>query len=135
MGDIAFLARMFFAPRDIGIYLTAILMLVMMQGLIWGIARHSTDIEFWRCVGLCAIAGIAAITGYAIGGSQGWLLGILLGAFAGYLIAGFVYDFDLWQRLVVTVCAPVFAFVSFYGGYWLKGILITKVFASWLEAT
>ena len=130
MTAMEFVARVIFVPTDMGIYLTAIIMVVLTQTLIWAIGRYSLDLDLWRCLALCAVAGMAGIvSAMGIGGINGMLAGWVFGAFAGYLIGGVLYDFELWQRIMVAVVVPVFALISFIAGYWLKGLLMENVFS------
>ena len=123
------LARVYFVPTDPGIYITAAIFVTLTQLLIWSIARYSTDIEIWRCLALCA-AGIISIIGLSMGGLNGLLGGYAAGAFVAFLIAGFLYDFETWQRITVSAVTPILGIISFIAGYWLKGIILTKLLGS-----
>ncbi len=123
--SLTFLSRVYIVPTDLGIYLTALIMIILTQVLLWSIARYTTDIEIWRCLGFCAVVGAASAMGFALAGASGngWWGVLGCGAFAGYLIGGFIYDFDLWQRIVVAICGPILAAIAFFGGYALKGLI------------
>lgn len=108
----------FHGPRDPGVYLVLLISILLVQLLVWGIARHSVYLDWWRSASLAIVAGVVTLLGMTIGG--GFLPGFVFGVMAVYLFAGLVYEFELWQRIVVTVSVPILSFLSFIGGFALK---------------
>lgn len=127
MTDLFFLARIGVYSTDLGFYLTAGIYLGLMQWLVWSIARHSADIELWRTGAFCLLVGSMTILGVGMGGLGGILSAAILGFLCGWVVLGYVFDLETWQRAVMTAVGPVAAVLSFLAGYWLKGVILTNI--------
>lgn len=118
------LARFYFASRDPAIYIALLIAIVAIQALLWGIARFAVDMEWWK-------AAVLGITVLALGGmilpivdgSVKNLIGIYsLCALAVWILAGFLYEPELWQRLVLTFVTPLLG-----AGAWLAGVALRNM--------
>jgi len=112
-----------------GIYLASGINVVLMQLLVWSIARHSADIEIWRTVAFCLVVGTMAIFGLAIGGVEGLASGAVLGFVCGWVVLGYVFELETWQRGVMAAVGPLAAYVSFSLGYWLKEAVFGRIWS------
>jgi hypothetical protein len=129
MSDLFILARIGVYSTDLGIYLTAGIYIGLMQWLIWSIARHSADIEIWRTGAFCLLVGGLTIMGLAFGGVGGLLSAAILGFLGGWIVLGYVFELETWQRATMTAVGPIAAVVSALLGYWLKGFILTNIMA------
>jgi hypothetical protein len=120
-------ARIGVYSTDLGIYITAAIYFGIMQTLVWGIARHSADIEFWRTGAFCLLVGSMTLLGLAVGGVGGLATAAILGWVCGWVILGYVFDLENWQRQVMTLVGPIAAALSYVGGYWLKSLFYSGV--------
>ncbi|RYD29064.1 MAG: hypothetical protein EOP87_18850 [Verrucomicrobiaceae bacterium] len=127
MTDLLPLAGIGVYSTDLGFYLTAGIYLGLMQWLVWSIARHSADIELWRTGAFCLLVGSMTILGLGMGGLGGILSAAILGFLCGWVILGYVFELETWQRAVMTAVGPVAAIFSFLAGYWLKGVILTNI--------
>ena len=117
-------ARIVVYHQDLGLYLAAGLFFTLTQGLAWSIARHTADLDFWRTGAFCLVVGLMTLMGWQFGGLVGVISGLALGMAAGWIILGFVFEFDPWQRWVMTGVGPILAMGSLALGYVLKGLIL-----------
>ena len=97
------------------------------QALMWGIARDSTDIEWWRAALLSTlVTGISFFVLAVVGtGDDGGLpVGPIIGAafataFAVWIVGGMLYDPEVWQRAVLAAASPVIGVIA-----WILGLLL-----------
>lgn len=129
MSDLLILARVGVYSTDLGIYLTGGIYIGLMQLLIWSIARHSADIELWRTGAFCLLVGCMTLLGVAMGGLGGILSAAILGFLCGWVVLGYVFDLETWQRATITAVGPFAAVISFLLGYWLKSVILTNIMA------
>ncbi|MCB1086426.1 MAG: hypothetical protein KDM63_05235 [Verrucomicrobiae bacterium] len=117
-------------PRDPAIYFAFGLTLLGIQALIWGIARDNTDIEWWRS---SAVAIVAVVIGSMILSfivrqetfSAIPILGGIFGCgFAVWLIGGFLYELEIWQRLTLSLASPIIGGVGMFLGVLLRNLII-----------
>lgn len=127
MTDLFVLARIGVYSTDLGFYLTIGIYLGLMQWLVWSIARHTADIEIWRIGAFCLLVGCMTILGVGMGGLGGILSAAILGFLCGWVILGYVFELETWQRAVITAVGPFAAVISFLAGYWLKGVILTNI--------
>ncbi|RYD38909.1 MAG: hypothetical protein EOP85_16775 [Verrucomicrobiaceae bacterium] len=129
MTDLLFLARVGVYSTDLGAYLTFGIYLGLMQWLLWSIARHSADIEIWRTTAFCLLVGVLTVMGLAFGGIGGLLSAAILGFLGGWILLGYVFDLETWQRAVMTAVGPIAVVPSYLAGYWLKGVILKAMMA------
>jgi len=112
------------------VFLIAILMaLPLTQLLIWGLARHSTYVEFWRSIAvsvvgvLCGSFVLRAIAEFGISQIAGFALG---GTFATWIITGWLYEFEIPHRVAVSLATPVIGVGTFLASSALCGELMRQ---------
>ncbi|MEM0968659.1 MAG: hypothetical protein AAGJ31_04860 [Verrucomicrobiota bacterium] len=123
-------ARIVFISNDLGIYLVIALLLLGTQFLVWLFARDTTEVDWWRSMALCAVVGFVMFILTQMGAQSGksWI-GPVAGMLAASLMVGFLYEMEVWQRILTSLGTPCIAIGSFFSGYWLKGYLLTHVFS------
>ena len=109
---------------DLGIYLSGGVFVALMQVLVWSMARHSADTDVWRTGAFCAVVGVMAAFGLALGGLEGVASAVILGAVCGWIVLGYVFELETWQRGVMAGVGPIAAGVSLFLGYWMKGLIL-----------
>lgn len=119
------------APRiDPAAIIAWVLTTLGIQALVWGIARDSADIEWWRSALLAVlVAGLSAfalaVANAGEGVSPGPIAGAVLGtAFAVWLIGGALYEVETWQRVVISLASPVIGMVAAASGIALRIAII-----------
>ncbi|MCB1062018.1 MAG: hypothetical protein KDN20_03730 [Verrucomicrobiae bacterium] len=106
------------------------------QALLWGIARDSADIEWWRAASIAAVITVVSLMVLRLLAIEeslafGPIVAAIVGcAFATWLVGGFVYDLETWQRAVLTVTSPVIGTLSLVIGVWLRNAVIGGLMAS-----
>lgn len=118
------LARVLILPRDPSFYFAFALAVLGTQLLVWGLARHSADIEWWRATAVSVIGilcGNLAMHFYASGSGLAQVAGVLLGgAFVTWIVSGWLYEVETWQRAVLAFATPVIGTVAMIGGILIK---------------
>ena len=123
------LARVYGYHRDPASIFALILAGVFCQTLIWGIARDTTDVEWWRAFAIAAfvmvITGVLGTLGLR---SEEERILKAVGAFAfivfaNWLFSGVLYDFETWQRVVVCVATPILCALAMLGGLYLRNLI------------
>lgn len=127
MNTLTLVARIAGSSADLGAFLSVCLYVVLMQGLLWSIARHSADLEWWRTVAFCAAAGLSTAFGLGLGGIEGIVTAALLGFPCAWVMLGWVFELETWQRSVMTAVGPVAAAGSLWAGFQLKKIILTWI--------
>jgi len=124
MEDAFVTLRLIVYSTNLAIYLAGAIYLIIMQLLLWSIARHSADIELWRTGAFCLLVGSMTFFGLAMGGVEGIASAVILGLIAGWVISGFVYDLEQKHRIITTVVGPIAASLAIFLGHWLKGMIV-----------
>lgn len=127
MTDLLPLARIGVYSTDLGFYLTIGIYLGIIHWLTWYIARYTDDIELWKTGAFCLLVGSMTILGVGMGGIGGILSAAILGLLGGWIVLGYVFELETWQRAVITAVGPPAAVGSFLAGYWLKGLILTNI--------
>ncbi len=101
-----------------------------LQLLAWCLARHSSDIEWWRAAALAAIVTVISIVvlnllGLGEGLRPVPIVSAFVGcAFATWLGAGLLYDMETWQRVTLSLSAPVVGTIAWFLGVLLRNGII-----------
>ncbi len=115
-------------PTDLGFYLFVGLTYGCTHLLVWLIARDSSDMDWWRSLGTSMSVAVPAGVALAFFQNEASLStvigGILLALFIAWLVYGWLFDLEIWQRIVMTVATPAIAVGMFLVAYWLKGLIL-----------
>ncbi|MDA7921459.1 hypothetical protein N9B21_01365 [Verrucomicrobiales bacterium] len=115
-------------PRDPAVYIAFLILIPTIQLLLWGIGRYSLDMEWWKGTSLSvAVLALGGLILPLVENNPKNFIGIYsLCAIAVWIISNFLYEPDLWQRLVLTLVAPFLG-----SGAWIAGIAIRKAIFNW----
>ena len=108
--------------RDPAAAFALIFALIGVYLLIWLIARDTVENDWLRAFGI-AVIGIIAASAPTWWQDQGMLTfaGVLaFGAFAVWIVCGWLYDMEIWQRLVTSLVTPPIGLLAFKGGVLLR---------------
>ncbi len=106
------------------------------QALLWGIARDSADIEWWRAGSIAAIITVVSVVVLRLIAIEesfafGPIIAAIMGcAFATWLAGGFIYELETWQRATLAASSPVIGTLAVMAGVWLRNAVIGGLMAS-----
>ncbi len=121
-----FTSRVIMMRRDLATVIAIILSILSVQLALWIMARHSADIEWWRATALGCVAAVVSPFAMAMF-SKGIQMGagsVIIALFAIWLIAGFLYDLEIWQKILLTLLCPVIGL----GAYFLALLIRNAIF-------
>jgi hypothetical protein len=116
-------------PKDLGVLLSAGIYITAMQLLLWIIARHSADIDFWRTCLYCLLVGAIMAFGVVAGNIGALAVAFAMALFCGWVLLGYVFELEVWQRAVVASVGPVAAVLSIFLGFALKKMFVSGMLA------
>lgn len=107
--------------KDPAVYFALVFLVLSIQGLVWGIGRHSLELDWWRTLPFAFLLlyalPIAAATGLT---PLAVVLCYVISAMLVWTLSGFFYETDRWQRCVMAAVFPVLGMAALPLGVWLR---------------
>ncbi len=107
--------------RDPAVYFGLVFLVLSIQGLVWGLGRHSLELDWWRTLPFAFLLLFALPIAAALG-LRPLTVGLCyaISTMLVWSLAGFFYEPERWQRLVMSAVLPVLGMVALPLGIWLR---------------
>jgi len=104
---------MFYTIRDPAAYVALVFLIISVQGVVWLIGRHSIDLNWWRSLPFSIVLYFASsLMTHAGFPLESLVAGYAASALLIWIFAGFLYEPELRQRILMALLLPLLAFVA-----------------------
>lgn len=116
------------ASRDPASVIALFILIPTVQLLLWGIGRYSLDTEWWKgtCLSVVLVVLSMMILPIMDNDFKTQIGFYSLCALAVWILSNFLYEPELWQRVVLTLVSPLLG-----AGAWIAGIAIRMAVFGW----
>lgn len=102
--------------RDPVVYFAFLTLLLSLQLFIWLVARHVSDVPWWNTFGITFVVFTGTLIGTYVSFSFANVIATYLACgFIVWLVAGWLYEMEIWQRVVVSTFSPALGWGALIG--------------------